>query len=467
MATDTEQASSEEFKYERDGDDRPAQVTAPETIGFFHADLKEHRGQAYKRWSITILGLGVYILMVLSLYWGALFNVYEKLPSLTVWIVDFDAKVAPFNTTTPIVGPFITNAFEKLTPQTVDKLGWTVKSAADFNYDPMVVREELYNEKAWTAIIVNANATTLLLEAVNNGNSSYDPTGAAQILYNSARDQTTMSAYIFPALIDVMFPIIGEFGEEWSSILAKNASTQNVFRTPQAVNPGIGFSFIDLRPFTPPTGTPAISIGLIYLIIISFFSFSFLMPVHGIFMGTETHAPVNGTHVIIWRIMSSIVAYFFLSLFYSLVSLAFQIPFSNHSASHTEGALNANAYGKGTFVVYWMLNWVGMTSLGLPSENMAMILGFPYASLWLVFWVITNVATSFNDIGLMSDFYRWGYAWPLNRIVHASRTLIFDTKSAIGEDFGILFAWCAISILFFPFATWIMRWKNMRAQRKK
>jgi hypothetical protein len=406
-------------------------------------------------------------LTVLSIYWGALFGVYDRLPNLTVWIVDFDAQVAPYNTgTSPIVGPFVTKAFRELEPQVVNNLGWTVKSAGDFDYDPIRVREGIYDEDAWMAIIVNANATTLLQNAVINGNSSYDPTGAGQIIFNSARDQTTTASYVLPALLDVLLPLVGEFGKEWATKLGRNASSQNVFRTPQAVNPAIGFSLIDLRPFTPPASSPAISIGLIYLIIISFFSFSFLMPIHALFMIPKDHAPIKQWHILTWRISSSIVAYFFLSLFYSLVSLAFQVPFSNDSAPPTEGALNANAYGKGSFAVYWMLNWVGMTALGLPSENMAMILGMPYASLWLVFWVITNVATSFNAMELESSFFRWGYAWPLNRIVRASRTIIFDTKSSIGEDFGILFAWCAASLLFFPFASFVMKWKNQRAQRK-
>ncbi|OKL61954.1 hypothetical protein UA08_02240 [Talaromyces atroroseus] len=446
-----------------------AQNGPPKAIGFFHPDLKGKRGRAYKRWIITVLALGVYILSVLPIYWGALYDVYEKLPNITVWIVDFDAKVAPYNTTTttPVVGPFITNSFEQLKPAPVDNLGWTVVSAADFNYDPTLVREAIYDQKAYVAIIVNANATTLLQDAVNNGNSSYDPAGAAQVIYNTARDESTTSSYILPALLDTLFPVLSDFGAEWASILGKNSSTQNVFLTPQAVNPGIGFTMIDLRPFVPPAATPAVSIGLIYLIIISFFSFSFLMPIHALFFVAKGHAPVNQIHILLWRLTSSIAAYFLLSLFYSLVSLAFQIPFSNEPASHTWGVLNANAYGKGSFVVYWMLNWVGMTALGLPSENMAMILGLPYAALWLIFWVISNVATSFYSIDLESDFYRWGYAWPLNRIVQGSRTILFNTKSSIGEDFGILFAWSAISILFFPFASWIMRWKNIRAQRKQ
>jgi Protein of unknown function (DUF3533) len=438
MAANPEPSGRGDSSKEEAGEANGAQSGPPNVIGFFHPDLKEKRGRVYKRWIITgncnqtaffcfrvlsdsacqlVLGLGVYILSILPIFWGSLYNVYEKLPNITVWIVDFDAKVTPYNTTTttPIVGPFITNAFEQLKPAPVDNLGWTVVSAANFNYDPTAVREAIYDQKAYVAIIVNANATTLLQDAVKNGNSSYDPAGAAQVIYNTARDATTTSSYILPALLDTLFPLLSEFGTEWASILSQNSSTQNVFLTPQAVNPGIGFTMIDLRPFVPPTATPAVSIGLIYLIIISFFSFSFLMPIHANFFVAKGHAPVNQKHVLVWRLVSSISAYFLLSLFYSLVSLAFQIPFSNQPASHTWGALNANAYGKGSFVVYWMLNWVGMTALGLPSENMAMILGLPYAALWLIFWVISNVATSFYALDLESDFYRWGLAWPLNR----------------------------------------------------
>ena len=59
------------------------------------------------------------------------------------------------------------------------------------------------------------------------------------------------------------------------------------------------------------------------------------------------------------------------------MALAFQVPFSNGPASPTEPAINPNAYGKGTFVVYWMINFLGMSALGLACENVAMALGNP------------------------------------------------------------------------------------------
>lgn len=49
-----------------------------------------------------------------------------------------------------------------------------------------------------------------------------------------------------------------------------------------------------------------------------------------------------------------------------------------------------------------------------------------------------------------------------NSVVEALRTIIFGTHSRIGLDFGILFAWVAVSFALFPFATRIMLWKMKR-----
>jgi Protein of unknown function (DUF3533) len=83
-----------------------------------------------------------------------------------------------------------------------------------------------------------------------------------------------------------------------------------------------------------------------------------------------------------------------------------------------------------------MLNWVGMSALGLPSENMSMLLGPPWFSIWLIFWVICNVAVSFYEITLAPGVYKYGLAWPMLSIVDATRTIVFDVRSRIGKDFG-------------------------------
>jgi len=138
------------------------------------------------------------------------------------------------------------------------------------------------------------------------------------------------------------------------------------------------------------------------LIIISFFSFSFYLPIHMKYLKPEGHPPLKFYQLIIWRWTATVSAYFFLSLAYSLISLAFQINFAgtNVSSDTTPTQImngNPSAYGHATFLVYWMLNFVGMLALGLACENVAMFIGQPWTGLWLIFWVITNVSTSFYD----------------------------------------------------------------------
>lgn len=389
--------------------------------------------------------------------------------ALTTIVVDFDGQSAPYTDVQPFVGPFITRMAEQ-TRKPTGTLGWEVRSPADFDYDPIAVRQYIYDQHAWAAIIINNNATALLQQAVQNGNAQYDPMGAAQTIYITARDDTSYNNYITPQLTQFQTQVTSAFGENWvGQVLSNNALNPTVYgNAPQALSPAIGFSVFDLRPFVPATATPAVSIGLIYLIILSFFSFSFYLPVYQKFVTPAGHPPMHFWELMVWRLGMVLLTYFFLSLAYSLVSLAFLIPFSNTFPHNDVTRANTpDAYGKATFVVYWMLNWVGMVALGLASENVAMIVGNPYASLWLIFWVITNVSTSFYAIPLSPAFFKWGYAWPLHNIVEASRTVIFDTHSRIGLNFGVLFAWAAINIaIFFPAAIFF-RWKNTKEQMKK
>ncbi|PYH92001.1 MNNG and nitrosoguanidine resistance protein [Aspergillus ellipticus CBS 707.79] len=431
----------------------------PVAVSFFDPALSAVRRSVFIQWARTVLILCTFILAILSLFWAVNSHVNENLSALTVWVVDFDGQLEPYRNQTPIVGPAVREVVNQTLGSDIPNIGYTIKSPADFNNDPWAVRQSVYDEHAYGAVIINANATALLRDAVTNGNSSYDPLGAAEFIIISARDDTSYYNYIIPSLSALDLAVRSYFGPRWVQTVAQEG--WNFTQVPQAINPAIGFTTIDLRPFGPPVITPAVSIGLIYLIILAFFNTPFMMPVHIQFI-KGNHPPLKIPQWLIWRILSNIATYFFLSLFYSFVSLAFQIPFTNPPAPDTQPANNPNAYGHGSFVVFWMLNWVGMSALGFPCENMAMIIGLPWSALFLIFWVITNVATGFYAIDLAPGFFAWGYAWPLHRIVEALRTILFDKHSRIGLDFGVLFAWVGFSIFLFPLAAGFMRWKMKR-----
>jgi len=417
---------------------------------------------------IKVLILCTFILCILSLYWAVLSRVAYNMSSLNVFVVDFDGTQAPYTSETPLIGPMITQMTEKMLAAPEPHLGYISVDPAKFNNDPMQVRQAVYDFKAYAAVIVNANATALLRQAVESGNKSYDPLGACQQIYVEARDQGTYHDYILPQLSALQTAVTSAFGQTWTEMVLKNSSLPiaNLQAVPQALSPAIGFSQFNLRPFNPAVVTPAVTIGLIYLIIIAFFSFSFFLPIYMQLVTPDGHPPIHFYTLIIIRWMGTNLAYLFMSLAYSFVSLAFQIPLSNGNAPDTGVTSNPNAYGHGTFLVYWMINWVGMSALGLACENVAMIIGQPWTALWLIFWVITNVSTAFYSLDLTPKWFYWGYAWPLHNIVEASRSTLFDLHSRIGLNFGVLFAWVALNSLLFPFCCYFMRWKIAKAKKE-
>ena len=439
-----------------------------EPVGFWHPDLRQVRNRAFVKWIITTSFLMAFILAILSLYWGVFFKVEDRLTHLLVYVVDMDG-VAPYDNTgtTPFVGPTITQLVEQQISSGQPTLGWGIRPASDFNNDPLAVRQAVYNFDAWAAIIINPNASALLQSAVATGNASYDPLGACQLVYQDSRDDTNWFDFMLPIISQFMTQAQSQVGQKWAQMVLQKASSNpdilsSMQNVPQALNPSIGFSEYNLRPFFPYTAIPAVSIGLICtylfrlslslslslslyitvsilsgikltntqtdLIIISFFSFSFYMPIHMQYVTPGNHPPLKFPQLIVWRWCATISAYFMLSLAYSFVSLAFQINFShtNPITSETlptiQSAGNPVSYGSGTFVVYWMLNFFGMIALGLACENVAMVVGMPWMGLFLIFWVITNVSTSFYDIEIAPGFYRWGYAWPL----HSSKYLLLS-----------------------------------------
>lgn len=246
--------------------------------------------------------------MVLSLFWGTFFHVKQNLGSFVVWIVDFDGVDDP-SASLPIVGPALLREAEKAIQSNSPHVGYGTMPASYFNNDPNDVRRAIYDYKAWAAIVVNPNATAALRQALENGDASYDPTTACQTIYVEARDTVAIDTYIRPELITFQTAAAASIGAAWTREVMHNftASTRsNLELAPQILSPGVSFATVNLRPFGPPTVTPAVTVGLIYLIILAFFSFAFFMPTHFRFLSQlEGKHRVFFGHLVIWKYVST------------------------------------------------------------------------------------------------------------------------------------------------------------------
>ena len=187
-----EEKAAESSDGGQDGQDEENHGGPPAPVGFWSSELKHVRHEAFLKWTITTALLMAFIIGCLSIYWGVFTHVESNLSSLVIYIVDFDGQVAPYNNLgiEPIVGPTIVELAQKMVDSSTPTLGYGSLPPSDFNNDPLQVRQAVYDFKAWAAIVINPNATAMLYSAVQNGNTSYDPRGACQLIYQDARDDT-------------------------------------------------------------------------------------------------------------------------------------------------------------------------------------------------------------------------------------------------------------------------------------
>jgi hypothetical protein len=150
--------------------------------------------------------------------------------------------------------------------------------------------------------------------------------------------------------------------------------------------------------------------------------------------GAEVHGHIFTIRTMLTlRTVSSLSAYLFLSLMYTLGILAFSVPLTGYFSSHAAG-----------FMSLWMLNFLTMGACGLIMEAVFTVIGMRWAPFFLNIWLITNASASLGTFETMNRFYRYGYAMPFWQCVQATRTIVFGTKSHLGLNFGVLVIWCVV-----------------------
>lgn len=108
----------------------------PPPVGPFHPSLTKVRKEVAVKWSMTVLGLFCFILCILSLYWAVLFHVEENMSALTVALVSFDGRGAPYEETTPFVGQAVEQLAREQAMIPTGTLGYKVQPPEMYGGDP-------------------------------------------------------------------------------------------------------------------------------------------------------------------------------------------------------------------------------------------------------------------------------------------------------------------------------------------
>ncbi|KAK9449147.1 uncharacterized protein V1518DRAFT_417273 [Limtongia smithiae] len=435
---------------EKESSHIPAPPAHPAKHGFFSKHLKAKRYVVIKKLFTSVLIMGTLMLAFFSIYWGAFYKRLSYLDRIELWVINYD------NAEDAVLGSAFVSAATEYAAAT-KSIRVVEHNASEYN-DIGRLESMIVGERIWGLFVISSNATTLLRSALEDPTSSvsmeYNASTTVRFMYSQARDQLAMgyvATFVYELAANASTVIATQIFHDVAAGNISSAGLSEIAASaPHVLAAPVAVGFDNLRPFDNPIATATTQVGLIFIVITSFFQFNFFQPVHMLIA-----QDLKRTHLILYRVFSSWIAYFFLSLFYSLVSLAFQIDFTR-------------AFGRAGFVVFWIFNWLGMMAVGTLLENLALFCIATYPPMLgfgLIFIVISNIASAFYSIPLQNVFYRYGYGYPIKNLADATRTILFDTRNVMGRNAGVLLAWIAFDISVMPLTMMYFNWQMGRRAR--
>ncbi|XP_006462285.1 hypothetical protein AGABI2DRAFT_119143 [Agaricus bisporus var. bisporus H97] len=427
---------------------RPKVIAEPQSTtqqlyksGFLsrNADVRGARNLYAK---ILVGGIFMIIIIIFTIF-PILYGAFYKTPArnLDGWVVDYDDGLIGQSV---IAGLMASNQ--------ASKISWAVVSKDRFRGGPNEVSNAVSEHKTWIAVTINSGASTRLTTALENPDPTYDGSQAISIFASEARNENAFRALLLPSVQNTLMVISDRFALQQAQAIANSSVLPQLMTTaPRTVLLPISFQLFNIHPFNQPLASVVVTVGLIFVLILSFFV---VMIQHGARETTNIPNLLNLRSLVILRLTSSFFAYFFVSLFLSLLSLAFQLDFTKK-------------FGHAGFFIYWMLILCGMCAMGLALESMLTLLTLKLIPFFLLLWLMLNVSVSNFPIEILPIFYRFGYALPFYHISKAVRTIVFGTKNQIGFDFAVLLIWTVISCISLTLFQFVVRRREVINARRK
>ncbi|WRT64817.1 uncharacterized protein IL334_001753 [Kwoniella shivajii] len=407
---------------------------------FFAPEMTPLRGVAMKILGGTLFITIIVMWLTLPFYWGSLWKANHYTDKLTVRVIDQDG------------GAIGSTVSQFLLAQ--KNLRYFVTSPSEF---PTVtsLEDDIVNEGAWAAIVIEAGASTALAQARSIGDSTYNPSSAIGVYYSQARSETAVGSYLLPYMQQALGQILNQYNAQSASQYlqanANNVTAINAIASaPTTISNSVWYTLNNLRPYDQPVAQAITLVGLIYMLI---FSFVITMSNNAV---REIIAPFLTTKAyLVYRIVVPLLMYFVISFFFAMVNLPFKIHFGAHYTY------------AGGFFLWWFTLFLGMGSVGLSTEFMITVLGPRFIAFFLFPLIISNVSVVSLPHELQPWIYKYGAAMPFYNASRVVRTIIFNTRNEIAQNLGILLAWVVVNILTITVATWLFRRKSVNQHNKE
>ncbi|KAI0065677.1 hypothetical protein BV25DRAFT_1582379 [Artomyces pyxidatus] len=383
------------------------------------------------------------ILSALPVYWGALWQTTSHVHNLKGWVVDFDGST---------IGKSVSQGVMS-TSGSPSMMTWEVVPATLFPDGLVDVESWILEEKIWVIIAISENATAGLQAAVLAANASYVSNATITAVVAEARSENAYKNIIRPIITGILDGVTASLNAHVVQTTAESGQNLTILAksAPTLLTQPVSYTISNLRPFDVPVAAAVDFVGLIYLLILAF-----------IITMVNYAARVEMTHLqdrlsfvslLAMRILVPLTLYFPISLFYALLSQAFQVPFDRK-------------FGHSGFLIYWMMSWFAMGALGLALESAVTLLTTKFVGFFLLLWVVANVSVCFFPPELLPGVFRYAPAMPFYNVQQAVRTIVFDTKNQLGLNFGVQLAWMGVSICTITVFQYFKRYRAIREHER-
>lgn len=420
----------------------PAEETSQEPTQEEKAIAKSstRKGMRKVRWLFIkeFLIIFVAFIGILSIYWGSWYDRRENMHRLSYLVALDEAGEAQ-----SLISDTIREVFQSREARTIGTFHFPnmteFRELAEQNnrstWDEVVHR--VHQQYHWGGIYVPRNATASYLESLRTLRPYND---TVRFVYETARSPTSVGSYVVIPIRRVQNGFVQQSQRSVVSPLVETLSDDeyhSLMTNGTDLLSSLWFTMIDNRAYDFPGLIGPILIGLIYLVVISFHQFNFASDTHEL-MQTKLRLK----DYVVYHMITSHVSYLVISLTYCLMILAFQMPYTR-------------TFGRSGFLVCWAFVYLTTAAFGGANENAALQIfarNKPLIGLWIVLFMVANLAPVFSPMALTNRFYRYGYAMPMhcgNELLTVA--LLNTTKRHVGWNIAILIAWILVTNAILPF----------------
>lgn len=406
-------------------------------VGFFHPSVAHLRLKILWSFLKVWFYLGSMIIVFFSVYWGALYDREAHLHNLTSLVVIEDSTVGAID---GLIGQEIVRLLES--DKYKNKAGWEIYQGDEIyeifdkgdNISAKII-EKVHHHKYWSAVHVYPNATYNMYLSYENATPNKNI--SVEFVYESGRDITNMKTYVVTSFENIEQSFLQNYSTIAQQLLVDLSDSEKAdLITSDAILTVPEFYFNDYRPYDNSVLLAPLQVGLIYLIIVSFFLFNFFAETHKLLI-----PHVKLPQYLLYRFLGNHLSYLIISIFICAVSAIFQVDFTV-------------TFGRAGFVIYWFTTYLTMAAVGGANENMAMLIftyNPPFVSFWLIGFVIFNVSPSFSSMALINRFYRYGYMMPIHSAQEIYKVIFLNLwKGQLGLYYGLLCVWIVLNTLLSP-----------------